>query len=66
MGNLLKLVLTLFVLIAAGCAEDAEREYFINGQWQKCSYLGENACGQTLRCGDELFECQVNVQSRSR
>lgn len=62
----MKFVLAILLLIAAGCAEDAEREYLIDGQWRQCSYLGAADCGQTLRCGEELFECQTNVQSRSK
>lgn len=57
-------VVILWLYACSGCAKDKHQEYFLGGEWQRCDYLYEAACGQSYRCGDKVFECSTNVQTR--
>lgn len=59
------LFLVIFLFGCFGCSKK-NQEYLIDGAWLRCDYISETACGQTLRCGQSLYECQTNVQRRMK
>lgn len=65
-----RLTLTLLTaLFLFGCGDNIKlkkTEYLINGEWLQCSLLETNPCGETLKCGDRVFQCQINLEMRLR
>lgn len=63
----MKILIAFLLFTALGCGEDIKlkkTEYLINGVWLACSLAESNPCGNTYKCGDRVFQCQVNTEMR--
>lgn len=64
------IIIDIFLFLSlVACGKDGRlkrTEYYIGQEWRACSFIERNACGESLRCGDDVFSCMVNVQVRVR
>lgn len=64
MTRALQVTLILVVLLSLlACAPLCE-EYEVDRQWQRCEFVEQRACGDTIRCGDVVITCTSNLKKR--
>lgn len=58
------LICYMLFIIACGKSPLKNIEYNINGEWLRCSQVSNAECGITLTCGDQLYQCMNNLETR--
>jgi hypothetical protein len=60
------MVVMLVILSACQPAPKIKHtEYLVNGEWQRCQYVSEQACGLQLNCDGVNHICMTNVPRRA-